>query len=54
VREAAFATKDLDGALGRWSVDANGDTTYAAEQLYVVRGLPGGATAWLWDSEITP
>jgi predicted metallo-beta-lactamase superfamily hydrolase len=54
VREAAFAAKDLDGALGRWSVDANGDTTYAAEQLYVVRGLPGGATAWLWDSEITP
>jgi len=27
VREAVFATKDFDGILGRWSFDANGDTT---------------------------
>ncbi|TMD58903.1 MAG: hypothetical protein E6I87_10820 [Chloroflexi bacterium] len=54
VREAAFATKDLDGALGRWSVDANGDTTYDKEQLYVVRALPDGKLAWLWNAEISP
>ena len=25
VTDAAFATRDFDGALGRWSFDANGD-----------------------------
>ncbi|OLC57629.1 MAG: hypothetical protein AUH85_02890 [Chloroflexi bacterium 13_1_40CM_4_68_4] len=54
VRDAAFATKDLDGALGTWSVDPNGDSTYAKEQLYVVRALPDGKLAWLWDAEIGP
>ena len=54
VREAIFATKDLSGALGTWSVEANGDSTYATEQLYVVRSLPNGQLAWLWDSEIRP
>jgi branched-chain amino acid transport system substrate-binding protein len=27
VRDAVFATKDFDGVLGRWSFDANGDTS---------------------------
>ena len=27
IREAVLATKDYDGILGRWSFDANGDTT---------------------------
>lgn len=27
IRDAVFATKDFDGALGKWSFDANGDTT---------------------------
>ena len=27
VRDAVFATKDFDGILGKWSFDANGDTT---------------------------
>jgi branched-chain amino acid transport system substrate-binding protein len=27
IREAVFATKDYDGVLGKWSFDANGDTT---------------------------
>jgi branched-chain amino acid transport system substrate-binding protein len=27
IRDAIFATKDFDGVLGRWSFDANGDTT---------------------------
>ncbi|MEI7770986.1 MAG: branched-chain amino acid ABC transporter substrate-binding protein, partial [Chloroflexales bacterium] len=27
VRDAVFATKDFDGALGKWSFDANGDTS---------------------------
>jgi branched-chain amino acid transport system substrate-binding protein len=25
ITEAAFATRDFDGLLGRWSFDANGD-----------------------------
>ena len=54
VRDQAFATRELDGALGAWGVDPNGDTTYATEQLYVVRALPDGKLAWLWDSEIRP
>ncbi len=27
IRDACFAIKDFDGALGKWSFDANGDTT---------------------------
>ncbi len=54
VREAALATRELDGALGRWGVDAHGDTTYATLQLYAVRALPGGTLAWVWESEIRP
>jgi branched-chain amino acid transport system substrate-binding protein len=27
IRDAVFATKDFDGVLGKWSFDANGDTT---------------------------
>ena len=27
VRDAVFATKDFEGVLGKWSFDANGDTT---------------------------
>jgi branched-chain amino acid transport system substrate-binding protein len=54
VRDAGFATRDLKAALGTWSVDANGDSTYTTEQLYVVRALPSGKLAWLWDSEISP
>ena len=27
IRDAVFATKDYDGVLGKWSFDANGDTT---------------------------
>ena len=27
IRDAVFATKDYDGALGKWSFDANGDTS---------------------------
>lgn len=54
VRDAAFSTKDLAGALGKWSVETNGDTTYRTEQLYVVRTLPDKRLAWTWESEIRP
>ena len=54
VRDAAFATKDLEGALGTWSVDARGASSYATLQLYTVKALPSGSFAWVWDSEITP
>jgi len=30
IRDAIFATRDYDGALGRWSFDQNGDTTLTA------------------------
>jgi branched-chain amino acid transport system substrate-binding protein len=30
IRDAMFATKDYDGILGKWSFDANGDTTLTA------------------------
>jgi branched-chain amino acid transport system substrate-binding protein len=54
IREAALATKDLDAALGKWSMTPQGETTYDALQLYVVRALPNAKTAWTWDSEIRP
>jgi branched-chain amino acid transport system substrate-binding protein len=54
VREAVFATKDFESALGTWSIDAQGDTTFASFQLYVARALPGQRIAWAWDREIKP
>ena len=54
VRDAAFATKELEGALGTWSVDARGESSYATLQLYAVKALPSAGFAWVWDSEITP
>jgi branched-chain amino acid transport system substrate-binding protein len=36
--QAALATKDFDGALGRWSLDANGDTTLTTMSGNIVRG----------------
>src|SRR5439155_13894421 len=36
--EACLALRDFDGALGRWSFDANGDTTMTTMSGNVVRG----------------
>jgi branched-chain amino acid transport system substrate-binding protein len=36
--KALIATKDRDSVLGTYSIDANGDTTLAAEGLFAVRG----------------
>lgn len=38
VVEAIAATRDFDGALGRWSFDANGDTTMTVMSGNTVRG----------------
>ena len=38
IRDAVFATKDFDGVLGKWSFDANGDTTLADIQGHIVKG----------------
>jgi len=38
VVEAIAATKDYDGALGKWSFDANGDTTMTVMSGNTVRG----------------
>lgn len=37
ISDAAFAIRDFDGLLGRWSVDANGDTTLSQLSVYIVR-----------------
>jgi branched-chain amino acid transport system substrate-binding protein len=37
IRDAVFATKDFDGALGTWSFDKNGDTTLLDMSGYQVR-----------------
>ena len=37
ITDAALAIRDFDGPLGRWSVDANGDTTLAALTVLAVR-----------------
>ncbi|GAB4207014.1 MAG: hypothetical protein OHK0022_34700 [Roseiflexaceae bacterium] len=37
IRAAVFATKDFDGVLGKWSFDANGDTTLTDIQGYEVK-----------------
>ena len=34
VRDAVFATKDFNGALGTWSFDANGDTSLTDMSIY--------------------
>jgi branched-chain amino acid transport system substrate-binding protein len=38
ITEAAFATRDFDGALGRWSFDANGDIDLRRATRLMVRG----------------
>jgi len=39
IRDAVFATKDFDGVLGKWSFDANGDTSITSMSGYqVVKG----------------
>jgi branched-chain amino acid transport system substrate-binding protein len=37
VRDAVMATKDFDGVLGKWSFDANGDTTLTDMTIYQVQ-----------------
>jgi branched-chain amino acid transport system substrate-binding protein len=38
IRDAVMATRDYDGVLGRWSLDANGDTTLTRMSGLQVRG----------------
>jgi branched-chain amino acid transport system substrate-binding protein len=38
ILDAVFATKDFDGVLGKWSFDANGDTSLTDIQGYQVQG----------------
>ncbi len=38
VLAAVMATKDFDGVLGKWSFDANGDTTLSDMTVYQVQG----------------
>jgi branched-chain amino acid transport system substrate-binding protein len=38
ILDAVFATKDFDGVLGKWSFDANGDTTLSDIQGHIVKG----------------
>jgi branched-chain amino acid transport system substrate-binding protein len=38
ITEAAFATRDFDGVLGRWSFDANGDIDLRRATRLMVRG----------------
>ncbi|GAC1383695.1 MAG: hypothetical protein NVSMB42_00680 [Herpetosiphon sp.] len=42
IRDAVFAIKDFDGALGKWSFDENGDTT-----LSDIRGYQSKAGKWV-------
>jgi branched-chain amino acid transport system substrate-binding protein len=37
IRDAVFATRDFDGALGKWSFDQNGDTTFLGMSGYQVK-----------------
>jgi branched-chain amino acid transport system substrate-binding protein len=39
IRDAVMSTKDYDGVLGRWSFDANGDTTLTTMSGSQVKGL---------------
>ncbi len=38
ILDAVFTIKDFEGALGKWSLDANGDTTLADVRGFVVKG----------------
>jgi len=38
VRDAVFGLKDFNGALGPWSLDANGDTSLTGTSIYQVQG----------------
>ena len=38
IRDAVFAIKNFDGALGTWSFDANGDTSLTDMTFYQVKG----------------
>jgi len=38
IRDAVFGTKDFEGVLGKWSFDANGDTTLTDIQGFEVKG----------------
>ncbi|HEU5088238.1 MAG TPA: branched-chain amino acid ABC transporter substrate-binding protein, partial [Roseiflexaceae bacterium] len=38
ILDAVFATKDFDGVLGKWSFDANGDTSLTDIQGFQVQG----------------
>ena len=38
IREAVMGTKDYDGMLGKWSFDANGDTSLATMSVSQVKG----------------
>lgn len=38
IRDAIFAVKDFDGVLGKWSFDANGDTTLSDVQGFIAQG----------------
>lgn len=38
ITKAVFAVKDFDGVLGKWSFDANGDTTLTDMTVYQVKG----------------
>ena len=42
------ATKDFDGALGKWSFDANGDTTLTEIGGYKVTG-----GKWVWQKSLS-
>jgi len=37
IRSACLSIRDFDGALGRWSFDENGDTTFRTISIYAVR-----------------
>ena len=38
ILDAVFAIKDFDGVLGKWSFDANGDTTLSDVQGFIAKG----------------
>ena len=38
ILDAVFATKDFDGVLGKWSFDANGDTSLTGMSGVQVKG----------------
>lgn len=44
IRDAVLATKDYNGVLGKWSFDANGDTTL--QQCLVISSKMGNGSLW--------